>query len=384
MSRVHLHRRCPGPAAVACLVAVAAAVPGDRVRAQQFELADVAFVEQVAERTACRIGEPVRVRVRFGLEQQFLGHAAIPLFLRPLDLPVALQLPWRSEGTAVRVQAGAAPPADAVVRTVVVDGAEARVHSVAAVEREGRSFVVHEVALAVVPLRSGAIELQPAVLRAAWATAFRDDVLQGRVAVDRRDGSVASAPLRLQVEPVPMPGRPVDYDGAVGQLRMRASLGSDAVAAGEALQLTATVEGSANFGAFGPPRFEALGDFHVAGTLQREIPGGIEYVFSLVPPPGAASGMVPLLRLPFYDPEPPGAFRVAATPPLPFRVLPQEQAKTAASPQPAAPQPAERENSNLGLWISVALVWVLMLVRAKRRIAAFRAAQQQERESGCG
>lgn len=321
----------------------------------------------------------MRVQVRFGLEEQFLAQSAIPLFLRPLELPVALQVPWRTGVSAVRVQAAEALPADAAVRSLAVDGAEARVQSAGIVDRGGRRFAVHEFVLAVVPLRSGAIELSAAVLRAAWATTFRDDVLQGRVPIDRREGSIASNVLTLQVEPVPMAGRPVDYDGAVGKLRMRAALGSDAVAAGEVLQVTVTVEGTANFGAFGPPRFEGLGDFHVVGTLQREISAGMEYVISLAPPSGLASGMVPLLRLPFYDPEPPGAFRVAATPPLPFRVMKQEQAAPAATPQPAAPaEPAEREDSHLGLWISIALVWVLLLVRAKRRIAAFRAAQQQE------
>lgn len=373
-----------GLAAVACLAVLAAAAPVGRARAQQFELADVAFVEQRTERTSCRIGEPVRVQVRFGLEEQFLAQSAIPLFLRPLELPVALQVPWRNGVSAVRVQAEAALPADAVARSLAVDGAEARVQSAGTVDRGGRRFVVHELVLAVVPLRSGAIELPAAVLRAAWATTFRDDVLQGRVPIDRREGSIASNVLTLQVEPVPMAGRPVDYDGAVGRLRMRAALRSDAVAAGEVLEVIVTVEGTANFGAFGPPRFEALGDFHVTGTLQRAIPGGMEYVISLVPPPGSASGTVPLMRLPFYDPEPPGAFRVAATPPLPFRVVTQEPAAPAATTQPAAPEQAEREGSHLGLWVSVGLVWVLLLVRAKRRIAAFRAAQQQERGGSGG
>jgi len=59
--------------------------------------------------------------------------------------------------------------------------------------------------------------------------------------------------------------------------------------------------------------------------------------------------------------------------------LKQEPAAPAATSPPAAPaEPAEREDSHLGLWISVGLVWVLLLVRAKRRIAAFRAAQQQD------
>lgn len=365
-------------ALAAGLAALVATAPTDRARGQQVALPDVAFVEQEAERIECRIGEPVRVRVRFGLEEQFLAHAAIPLFLRPLDLPVALTVPWRAGASGVRVQGGEDPRPVAVVRTMVVDGEEARVEQAAAVERLGRRFVVHELSFRVVPLRAGSIELAPAALRAAWATTFRDDVLQGRVPTDRYEGSLLGAPLVLQVAPVPMAGRPADYDGAVGQLRMRALLARDAVAAGEALQLTVTVEGSANFGSFGPPRFEGLGDLHVAGTLQREIPGGIEYVISLVPTPGAKAGAVPLLRLPFYDPEPPGAFRVAATPPLPFRVLPQDPPEPAGAPQPAVPpEPAEGENSSLGLWISVALVWVLLLVRARRRIAAFHAAQQR-------
>ena len=379
MARAHSSCTRSGPVAAACLAVLAASAPVHRARAQQFELADVAFVEQRSERTSCRIGEPVRVQVRFGLEEQFLAQSAIPLFLRPLELPVALQVPWRNGVSAVRVQAAEALPVDAVVRSIAVDGAEARVQSAGTVDRDGRRFAVHEFVLAVVPLRTGAIELSAAVLRAAWATTFRDDVLQGRVPIDRREGSIASNVLTLQVEPVPMAGRPADYDGAVGQLRMRAALGSDAVAAGEVLQVNVTVEGTANFGAFGPPRFEALGDFHVVGTLQREIASGMEYVISLEPPPGVASGMVPLLRLPFYDPEPPGTFRVAATPPLPFRVVKQEPAAPAATSPPAAPaEPAEREDSHLGLWISVGLVWVLLLVRAKRRIAAFRAAQQQD------
>jgi hypothetical protein len=53
-----------------------------------------AFVETVIDGDSFYLQQPIKVRVRLGVERPFLEKDMLQLFRQPLDIPAQLQAPW--------------------------------------------------------------------------------------------------------------------------------------------------------------------------------------------------------------------------------------------------------------------------------------------------
>jgi hypothetical protein len=170
-----------------------------------------AFVEVVSPRETWRLGEAVEVRVRVAYDAAWLAERGVALVPHPMDLPLEVRAPWLDAppGTAL---AAPAPPASAARRSFVLGDEVVRgvVGDEAVVG--GRVLDVVEVERRFVPEAAGSLVLAGPTLRFAWASAFEEDFVGGRTAVDRREVVLTGAPLRLVVEdarpvpPAPGPG----------------------------------------------------------------------------------------------------------------------------------------------------------------------------------
>jgi hypothetical protein len=128
----------------------------------------------------------------------------------------------------------------------------------------------------------------------------------------------------VAVEP-PMTGRPADYNGAVGSLRVSAKLDTNATRVGDPLVLTVKVSGSGNVKLFPRPSvgiaWGALvkGDERVrVDTAARRIGGTKEFDWVLTPKI-AGELDVPPIRYPYFNPES-RRYEVTATNPTHVRI----------------------------------------------------------------
>jgi len=132
------------------------------------------------------------------------------------------------------------------------------------VTMNGRQYAAFPVARKlVVPTGSGPLTIQPFTAQVQVRRSARDPFasffsLGGFVNVVRR-----TAPLKLDVKPLPETGRPAEFSGAVGSFRMKVVTTPSAVDLGEAFAVRATVEGDGSLQAAMPPKLDAPPDVKV-------------------------------------------------------------------------------------------------------------------------
>jgi len=128
----------------------------------------------------------------------------------------------------------------------------------------GRQYAAYPVARRLlVPTGSGPLTIPPFTAQIQVRRPVRDPfasffALSGVMNVVRR-----TAPLKLDVKPLPETGRPADFSGAVGSFRMKVSADRDAVDLGEAFAVRVTVEGSGSLQAATAPKLPAPPDVKV-------------------------------------------------------------------------------------------------------------------------
>jgi hypothetical protein len=340
---VRAGKRAWSPAALLLALALAPSAAGPRAQGE----AEDAFVELRCARTTRFAGEEVPVSLCFGFEAGLFAEGLVPLFRRPLDVPAQVAAPWLGglAGAAVRL----VPPPPGAGSTLAVNEDVASAVRLSDEERAGRTFAVFELAAAVLPPAPGELELGAPRLRFARATAFEDDLAQGRVATDRTEVEVAGLALLLTVLPLPEEGRPAGFTGAVGRFELAAEASPLTLPAGTSLKLVLSIGGSGDLYAFEAPLLDDLPGFHSRGHVEE--PAALQRVITYdLAPRGPEVAAVPAIELPFFDPEPPGAYRLARSAPIALEVLP------AAPPEGGAPVSARG-----GLRRSAVLAAVLAL-----------------------
>lgn len=270
------------------------------------------------------VGEAFPVRVVVEIERAALQQHAVQLFRQPLDVPVQVVAPWLDGGGSsglLRVGADAPSPAapPPAAPSLVVNGGLGRAGRGADRVRDGRAFAVVTVERRLRALAPGRLELAAPRLRLAFASAFRDDLLQGRVPVDRHDVTIDGAAVAVDVLALPAEGQPAGFSGAVGDFAATASAAPTALAVGERLELQLVVRGDGDLLAFAPPPLTVPG-FHVLGVLDRGGAAARTLVYDLELLADVAA--LPAIEVPFFDPRDGGRYRVAATAPIPLQVRP--------------------------------------------------------------
>jgi hypothetical protein len=299
--------RSPVPA-----FALALAIPLSFLRAQE-ELADRAFVELALERTTVFVGETVPLRIRIGMDPRFLSEHVVAIFRQALELPVQIDAGALRSVLELRiVDAGEGA-------TIACDDRVARIARVGTRGVGERTLDVYELATPFVARREGEYELPTPRLRFAWAASFSEDFFGDRVPQDRRDAALGGAPLPLRVLPLPLEGRPASFTGALGRYTIGAQATPLALAVGDNLRLVLTIEGDGDLTAFDAPRLHGMPGFDVFGAVEELGPGRRSITYDLAPAHAAVTA-VPAIPFAFFDPGPPGVYRIVTSAPIPLVV----------------------------------------------------------------
>lgn len=219
------------------------------------------------------------------------------------------------------------------------------------IQAYGRTYHISEIKYALFPARPGRLAIGPAVVRCQVQTDaamdpfspdfFQQFFSQGLLQAQTRE--LKTRPLALEVTALPEAGKPSSFTGAVGRFRIAAGLDKKRLRAGEAVNLTVSIEGSGNLQALGAPKPPGLDSFRVYTTLssltlkkdQDVVAGSKAFKTLLVP---RVSGEIVIAPIPFsyFDPTA-GKYVSASSARIEVAVDPGEPGK----PAPATPPPAQ-------------------------------------------
>ncbi|HVE14448.1 MAG TPA: BatD family protein, partial [Elusimicrobiota bacterium] len=212
----------------------------------------------------------------------------------------------------------------------------------------GRSYFVSELKMAFFPTQPGKLTIAPGAIRCQIQEEmnidpFAPDFFQrffasGQMQAQTRE--LRTKPVELDVQALPA-GKPAGFGGAVGRYKLRAEVDRKQAKAGEAVNLSVTVEGSGNLKALGDLPMPELKAFRVYDTVTalnqvkdaRGVHGSKVYKTVLVP---QASGPVriPPIALSFFDPER-KEYATTQSDPIDLQIAPGDA--TAAAPNYVAP-----------------------------------------------
>ncbi len=282
---------------------------------------DLAFLTVSTDKETYFVLEPIRVRIRFGIEVEVSKTGLIQLFRRRLDLPVQVTAPWVEElsGAVLAMNQKKLSSSDPSVLGMVLNDGQSLALRIGDQQKDNNIYHVFEVERTYLVDEAGVLEVPGSSLRFAFATSFEEDFLSDRVPVDRHDRNVEGAPHSVRVQELPIRGRPVDFSGAVGQFSVEARVGKAEVIAGESLKLQVTFSGTGNFGHFQAPDLSDLRGFHVYGKIEEYGQNELQVTYDLAPLSGDVEE-IPSIPFYYFDPDPPGTYRVVNSLPLPLLV----------------------------------------------------------------
>ena len=189
--------------------------------------------------------------------------------------------------------------------------------------------------LALFPTRSGALEVDPLVLKIGVQSRrrrrsrdpFFDDfsfLSPGRV-----ENKVLSSPaLKIHVKPIPTSGRPADYRGVVGDFTLSGGLDYQEVEQDQAVTLTVIISGRGNTKTLEAPPVRFPSSLEVfdpkvsAEPSLGDVVGGSKTLEYVIIPRLAGEFTIPPIRLTYFEPRD-GHFLTSTIGPFHLKVAPR-------------------------------------------------------------
>ena len=203
----------------------------------------------------------------------------------------------------------------------------------------GRSFEAHVYQRPVFALGPGEITIPPARLT------YAVPITPSFFAREEHHEAKSPAVQIIAIDP-PLDGRPPEYDGAVGRMRLATRV--DTVArVGEPLTLTVSIAGEGNVKLWPSPRLDVPWaevvpfDDRVRLTSDLETVRGTKEFEFLLTPQRDGPVTLPAIRYAYWDPDL-EAYRMAASEPRTLIVAPGRLARTEAADEPGTRLPLRR------------------------------------------
>ncbi len=179
------------------------------------------------------------------------------------------------------------------------------------VELAGKRYILVSFSTVLTPARAGKLSIGPVPVNLAVSKMGRNqsrlDFFAPRFG-QTQEMSVTAPVLEIQVQPLPVEGRPEGFSGAIGKFEFAATGTPDRVKIGEPVSMKLTITGSGNFDRIGqPPLAEPEGwtTYSAKQNFQGSENGGTEGVktFELPVTPTAKKTTMPVFAFSYFDPE---------------------------------------------------------------------------------
>lgn len=188
---------------------------------------------------------------------------------------------------------------------------------------DGRAYTSVSVRRMLVPREPGRWTLGPAEVVTEFTRTVRQGFRERRVSLG--DARALSAPIEIEVRPLPDTGRPEGFAGLVGRFAVRSEASPTEVNVGDPIDLQISVTGGPLLGEVGMPPLETLPGFSDAFRVAEEVsrtqePGRVLFAARIR---ALDDGVreIPGIQLAYFDPER-GEYDVARSEPIPIRVRP--------------------------------------------------------------
>jgi len=311
------------------------------------------------------VGQQVQWQLDFWLRQSFQQEQLVSMFRQELDVPVQLQ--WNF------IAATPQPPKPGQ-QTLVFNGQLAGATLLPTRHSGGEAYVGYRVTQEWRPDVAGEVSIPALELSYGFATQFREDLLNGRVAEDGQTANQSSDGFTVQVLDLPTSGRPAGFHGAVGQFQLHAEFISPAADADVAqrpeLTLRLDVIGEGNLATLEALPWPSESGFHCLGIRafsDAAAPQKRSFFYSLQ---ATESGLIqlPALAMAYFDPRWPAGYRTVQSQTIaipPAFVAKKEVAAEAVESEiplnPQQPEPRAAATTKLQQTLMV-LPWLLLAI----------------------
>ena len=211
------------------------------------------------------------------------------------------------------------------------------------------------------PTKAGKFSLGPAEIKFVYSKQQNGRYSPFGGTFGRAQEIVVSAPaVEFEVKPLPVAGRPKDFDGAVGKFTLKASGHPDKVKAGDPVTMTVIIAGQGNFDRITAPaladpagwraypandKFDANDALQLTGTK----------TFEIAAVPEEKKDATPVFAFSYFDPDEAKYVTLTSTPsPLvvegAFTPATPAQPDGANPPKPAAPEDILGNLPTPGVW----------------------------------
>ncbi len=256
------------------------------------------------------VGQHLPLHLEIWVDAEFQQQQLVSLFRQPLDVPLEVRWPDLQPGPD-RVE----PFAQA---SMVINGRLGQAEVLDDRWQRGRRQHGYRLTRTMMVAQAGTVDVPTAEVRFGFATKFREDLINGRVAEDQQTGQATTPPLQWNAAELPMGGRPATFHGAIGHFQLHAVAKEDSDQLAVELKLT----GSGNWGSFAPPPWPVESDFHCLGIREE----GGRYTYDLKPL--TANPAPVIFYWSYFDPVWPAGYRTLQSEPLQWSisgVAPQQQ-----------------------------------------------------------
>jgi len=197
---------------------------------------------------------------------------------------------------------------------------------------DGQQYLVTEVKTLLFPTRPGAFNLGNASLQCKiedfnHGDTFSDDFFQSFFSGGKTQ-VVQTSPLSITVVPLPVAGKPNNFSGAVGQLKVASSLDRADTKTNEPVTLSITVAGTGNIKTLSAPALPDWPDFRKYETVSSlniskdgDVAQGSKVFKTVIVPQTPGKKTLPPVSFSFFDPARKN-YVTAMTPALVLNVQP--------------------------------------------------------------
>jgi hypothetical protein len=268
--------------------------PGRTTQRQSTTAGDLVFAELIVPKKTAYVGEIVPVQIRMGFDARI--H---PRLVEPPEITGQGFTAQKLQQSSQNLETINGKPFDVVTFKTAITAARAGKFEIGPVKAKAQ---------VVVPRRRSAPRSRSPFDLFDQDDPFSDPFFSNPFAQfgERRDISISSDPVGLEVKPLP-PNAPPTFSGAIGSFTMATEAKPKSVQVGDPITVTSTISGRGNFDRVNAPLLEDEQGWHKyppSSKFKQDDEVGISgtKTFEMVVSPNEKKQNLPLLAFSYFDP----------------------------------------------------------------------------------